>query len=115
MCTARFSETWYASRECLEIRAETVIRFSYAFTITPLLQQPIHNVMIINSITMIAIATFTTTRNSGDFYLFRSLSCYGYDPSGNISQCSYQLYTVNSVCNERYVAGLHCEGTQVHV
>ena len=75
---------------------------------SPIIRDSISLYHILNTV---AITTFRTTQFLADLPLVRSIRCYGYDVSGNISQCSYQFYTASSACDERYVAGLQCEGT----
>ena len=55
-----------------------------------------------------AIATFQASGHPSDIFIVQSLSCYGYN--SNISQCAITFYTKRSQCDERYAAGLHCEG-----
>ena len=57
-----------------------------------------------------AIMTFSATAPPDDNFILYSLWCSGYNLDLNVSQCSFNFYTVDSRCNDRYAAGLHCEG-----
>lgn len=71
-----------------------------------------HNIIIerISFFQTTAIATFQASAHPRDTTMVQSLSCYGYSSDSNISRCAITFYTKSSHCDERYVAGLHCEG-----
>ena len=53
---------------------------------------------------------FQASAHPGDIFIVESLSCFGYNSYSNISQCAFIFYTKSSYCDERYAAGLNCEG-----
>ena len=68
--------------------------------------------IIVSFLTNTAIGTFRTFPIPNDGFLVQSLSCSGYNISGNISQCSLQFTTGCSGTSSN-AAGLRCEGIQL--